>query len=147
MRDSFYEEIADLHKARENKIKNAFLSFLCGGVLGLLGEGIVEILVSFFSLSREDGLVWMLILFIFLASFLTSLGIFDRMVTIFRCGLLIPITGFAHSMTSCCLDTKTEGLIYGMGSNAFKLAGTVLFYGVSSAFLLGAVRYLIEVIA
>ena len=55
------------------------------------------------------------------------------MVNKFRCGLLIPITGFAHSMTSSSLDYKNEGLIYGIGSNMFKLAGNVIVYGIVSA--------------
>ena len=56
------------------------------------------------------------------------------------------ITGFAHSMTSSSLDYKKEGLIYGIGSNMFKLAGSVIIYGIVSAWFFGLIRYLIEVI-
>ena len=80
-----------------------------------------------------------------MASLLTGIGIFDKLVTIFRCGLLIPITGFAHSMTSCALDYRNEGPIYGIGSNMFKLAGSVIVYGIVSAWFFGTIRYLIEV--
>ena len=55
----------------------------------------------------------------------------------------IPITGFAHSMTSAALDYRKEGLIYGIGSNIFKLAGSVILYGVVSAWLFGMIRYFI----
>ena len=70
-------------------------------------------------------------------------GFFDKLVTMFKCGLLIPITGFAHSMTSSALDYKEEGLIYGIGSNMFKLAGSVIIYGVVSAWIFGMIRFLI----
>ena len=58
-------------------------------------------------------------------------------------GLIIPITGFAHSMQSAMLDYKKEGLVYGFGSNIFKLAGSVILYGVVSAYIFGLIRFLI----
>jgi stage V sporulation protein AC len=85
----------------------------------------------------------MIVIFIFLASLFTGFGFFDKLVTIFRCGLIIPITGFAHSMTSSALDYKNEGLIFGIGSNIFKLAGSVILYGVMAAWLFGMIRYLL----
>ena len=55
----------------------------------------------------------------------------------------IPITGFAHSMTSAALDYKNEGPIYGIGANIFKLAGSVILYGIISAWLFAMIRYLL----
>ena len=46
-------------------------------------------------------------------------------------------------MTSSGLDYRSEGLIYGIGSNLFKLAGNVILYGVVSAWFFGMIRYLI----
>ena len=124
---------------------NSVVAFISGGVIGLLGEAIIEILCHF-EMSRNDAATIMIVIFIFLASLFTALGFFDKLVTKFKCGLLIPITGFAHSMTSSALDYKEEGPIYGIGSNMFKLAGSVILYGVISAWIFGTIRYLIEVI-
>ena len=44
-------------------------------------------------------------------------------------------------MTSAGLEYKKEGLIYGIGSNIFKLAGSVILYGVVSAWFFGMIRY------
>ena len=55
--------------------------------------------------------------------------------------MIIPITGFAHSMMSAALEYKKEGLIYGIGSNMFKLAGSVIVYGVVSAAIFASIRY------
>ena len=85
----------------------------------------------------------MIVFFIFLASLFTAFGFFDKWVTKLKCGLLIPITGFAHSMTSSSMDYKREGFIYGIGSNMFKLAGTVILYGVVSAYIFGFIRLII----
>lgn len=143
MRNTKYEKIANQHKAPEERVKNAITAFLCGGVIGFLGEGMIEIFCMYFHLSRNQASTFMLVIFIFLASLFTALGFFDKWVTKFRCGLLIPITGFAHSMTSSSLDYKREGPIYGIGSNMFKLAGSVILYGVVSAWFFGMIRYLI----
>lgn len=78
-----------------------------------------------------------------ISSILTATGIFDTMVTKLKCALIIPITGFAHSMTSAAIEYKNEGLIMGIGANIFKLAGTVILYGVVSVYIFGILRLLI----
>ena len=80
---------------------------------------------------------------IFLACLFTALGFFDKFVNFARMGAIIPITGFAHSMQSAALDYKNEGFIYGFGSNMFKLAGSVILYGILGAYVFGCIRYLI----
>lgn len=143
MKNTKYDKIADLHKAKENKIGNMIVSFLCGGLMGFLAELIIECLINWFNLTRTESSIYMIVIFIFIACLFTALGFFDKLVTKFKCGLIIPITGFAHSVMSSSLDSKNEGLIYGIGSNMFKLAGSVILYGVVSAFIFGLIRYLI----
>lgn len=145
MRNTKYNKIADKHKAPEDRMKNFFFAFFCGGFIGFLGELEIELLCRF-NISRIDAGTLMILTYIFIASLFTALGFFDKWVTKFKCGLIIPITGFAHSMTSSSLDYKKEGLIYGVGSNMFKLAGSVIIYGIVSAWFFGIIRYLIEVI-
>ena len=138
-----YDRIADEHKAPEDRGWNAIIAFFSGGVMGLLAEGFIEILCMKFHMSRSDSSTIMIVTFIFIASLFTALGFFDKLVTKFKCGLLIPITGFAHSMTSSALDYKKEGPIYGIGSNIFKLTGSVILYGVVSAWFFAMIRYFI----
>lgn len=147
MKNVKYDRTADLYKADEHRVRNFFLAFLVGGLVGFLGELIIEILINEFHISRSDASTFMIMFFIVFASLCTALGFFDKWVTKFKCGLLIPITGFAHSMTSAAMDYKNEGPIYGIGSNIFKLAGSVILYGVVSAWIFGMIRYLIGVIS
>ena len=142
MKNTKYDKIADKHKVSEDKMSNAFITFLSGGLVGLFGELIIEVFCSY-GISRVDASTYMIVIFIFLGSLCTALGFFDKLVSIFKCGLLIPITGFAHSMTSAILDYKKEGPISGFGSNMFRLAGSVILYGVISAWVFGLIRYLI----
>ena len=143
MKNVKYEQVANTHKASENKCKNAIIAFISGGTIGLIGELIIEFLCLYLEISRTDAGTYMIVFFIFLASLFTALGFFDKWVNKCRCGLLIPITGFAHSMTSSCLDYKKEGPVSGFGSNMFKLAGSVIVYGVFSAWIFGMIRYIL----
>lgn len=143
MKNSKYERIADRHKAEESRGRNAIVAFLVGGLIGMTGEGIIELICYYSHISRSEASTIMMVILIFIASLSTALGFFDKLVTKFKCGILIPITGFAHSMTSAALDYRKEGPIYGLGSNIFKLAGSVILYGVVSAWFFGMIRYLI----
>lgn len=143
MENKTYEEIVNNNEAQETRVRNAILAFFVGGLVGFIGEAIIEILCYYFKISRTDASTYMIVILIFVASLSTALGFFDKLVTKFKCGLLIPITGFAHSMTSATLDYKKEGPISGFGSNMFKLAGSVILYGVVSAWVFGLIRYLI----
>lgn len=143
MRNTRYEKIANSHKAPKARLKNALIAFFSGGMMGLLAEVIIQLLCYVMGMSRVEASTFMIVFFIFFASLFTAFGFFDKWVTKLKCGLLIPITGFAHSMTSSSLDYKREGFIYGIGSNMFKLAGNVILYGVLSAWFFGMIRFII----
>ena len=96
-----------------------------------------------FNLPRKDSGVMVLLTLIFIASLLTAFGVFDVLMSKLKSALIIPITGFAHSITSAALDYKSEGLILGIGANIFKLAGSVILYGIVAAYIFGFVRVLI----
>ena len=100
-------------------------------------------LTESFGMSQSVAGVYTCLIIIGGASLLTAFGFFDNWVTKCKCGLIIPTTGFAHSVTSSALDYKKDGLITGLGSNFFKLAGSVILYGVISAFILVIVRVVI----
>ena len=76
-----------------------------------------------------------------MAAFTTGLGVYDKVAKHAGAGLFVPITGFSNALTSSALECKHEGLIYGIGSNMFKLAGSVITYGIVSAILLSLITY------
>ena len=141
-----YDKIVKKHMPKETRGKNLQVAFLVGGLLGALGEGLMCFYMKLLDISRSDASVYMIVTLVFFASLFTALGFFDQWVKKAKCSLIIPITGFAHSMTSAAIDYKKEGPIYGIGSNIFKLAGSVILYGVVSAWFFGMIRYIIEVI-
>ena len=137
-----YKELTSKIVPEENKTKNGIIAFLTCGLIGFLGQVIVTILENNFNVAHKDATTIMIVILIFLASLSTAMGFFDNLVSKARAGLIVPITGFAHAMTSSMIDYKKEGLVTGIGSNAFKLTGSVILYGVLSAYVFGIVRYL-----
>ena len=135
-----YKKLVDSLTPKENKIKNVLLAFLSGGFIGLFGEIVIYVLMNFIGLSRANSFIWLCIILIFIGCFLTSLGFFDNWVSKFKAGLIIPTTGFAHSISSSALDYKKDGLVTGLGANFFKLAGSVILYGILSAFIFLMIR-------
>ncbi len=138
-----YKKLVKKISPAENKLKNIIVAFLMGGAVALIGEFIVCGLMTIFGLSRVDAGGWLVLIVIFVACLLTALNFFDNWVMRCKCGLIIPTTGFAHSVASSALDYRNDGLITGLGSNFFKLAGSVILYGVISAFILVIVRVII----
>ena len=63
MKNVKYDLIADCHKAKENRVWNAIVAFVVGGFIGLIGEGIIELLCLNFSLSRNDASTFMIVIY------------------------------------------------------------------------------------
>lgn len=143
MEKKLYEKIVMNHKPKETRIQNAVIAFLTGGVMGAIGQFLIEFYSYYLNISTNDAAIFMIITLIFFASLFTALGFFDKWVNWARCGLIIPITGFAHSMTSAAIEFKKEGFVTGLGANLFKLAGTVILYGVVSAYIFGFLRMIV----
>lgn len=143
MNNNSYLDIVKKHSPKEKVFKNSIIAFIVGGFMGLLGEVLTEVYYYLFDISNKDASTLMIITLIFLGCLFTALGFFDELVRKTRCGLIIPITGFAHAIMSATLDYKNEGLVNGIGSNMFKLAGSVIVYGVISAYVFGLIRLLV----
>ena len=138
-----YNRLVNKHAPTETRAQNAFIAFVVGGLVGVIGQLLIEFYSYYLDISTKDASVFMIVTLIFFASLFTALGFFDRFVNFAKCGLIITITGFAHSMTSAGIDYRKEGPIYGIGSNVFKLAGSVILYGVVSAWFFGLLRLII----
>ena len=141
--DDKYLDIVNKHTPKEDRLKNAMITFIAGGLFGALAEGLLRCYTIWFSLPRKEAGVIVTLTLVILSSVLTALGIFDICVSKLKSALIIPITGFAHSMTSAALEYRKEGLVLGIGANIFKLAGTVILYGIVSVYIFGIIRIFI----
>lgn len=139
-----YKILVKKHSPKENRLKNIGVAFFVGGCIGFASEFLVEFLKVSFGMNNTDACLWVSLIIILVSSIFTGLGFFDNWVGKARCGLIIPTSGFAHCVASSALDYKKDGLVTGLGANFFKLAGSVILYGIISAFLLVIVRVVIS---
>jgi len=132
-------------KPKSKALRNIINAFLCGGIIALIGQmffDIYQYLLPSYETSKISSL--MIITIILIASILTGISIFDKIATYAGAGSFIPITGFSNALTSCALEGRSEGPIFGIGSNMFKLAGSVIVYGVFSSFFINLFRFIVR---
>lgn len=141
-----YKEIVDKHTPKENILVNALTAFTIGGIMGIIGQGLIEFYSYFLTIPEKEASVCMIVTLIFISCLLTSLGFFDKIVNFCKCGLIIPITGFAHATMSAALEYRKEGFVTGLGANMLKLSGAVIIFGVVSAWAFSLIRMLLGVI-
>ena len=95
-------------KAKPSPIwKDMAWAFCVGGGICAGGQGL-SALYQTLGAPKEDAGTWVSITFIFLASLLTGLGIFDDIARRAGAGTLVPITGFSNAMVSPALEFKHE---------------------------------------
>jgi stage V sporulation protein AC len=141
MNKKVFNEIVKNRKLRPNKLKNGIWAFLCGGFMGLFGQLLLLLFQDTLGLSSDESRLYMYFIVIGLTNILTLLGVFDIYSSYAGAGAFIPISGFANALTSSSLEGRSEGLIFGIGSNIFRLAGSVIVYGVSSALIFSFIYY------
>ena len=138
-----YKQIVDKHTPKEDRLKNAIITFIAGGLFGVLADLLLRGYMIWFNLPRKESGVVVTLTLVIVASILTALGIFDVFVSKLKSALIIPITGFAHSMTAAALEYRKEGLVLGIGANIFKLAGAVILFGIVSVYIFVLFRLLV----
>lgn len=138
-----YNDLVNKHMPKENKMYNVMKAFIVGGSVGVIGQLLVDIYVHWLDIPKNEANSYMIITLIFIASLCTAIGFFDNFVSWAKAGLIVPITGFAHAMSSAAIEYRKEGLITGIGSNIFKISGSVILYGVVSAYVFGIIRFVL----
>ena len=137
-----YQKYADARAPKSPLGKDCLRAFLTGGLICTLGQGLTAVYTRLCGLPREDAGTLTAATLIFLAAFLTGLGVFDRIAKFAGAGTLVPITGFANAVVSPAIDAKSEGLILGIGAKIFTVAGPVLLYGTLAGTAYGVIYWI-----
>lgn len=145
MNEQHYNQLADKVKPKSYLLKNSLCAFLIGGLIGMIGQFLLEFYMKVLNVGITGATAPMIITIVIVTCLLTGLGIFDKLAKFAGAGTFIPITGFANAMSSAALESKSEGLIQGIGSNIFKYGGCVITYGVVSSFIFGVIRYVFKI--
>lgn len=139
-----YEEKIKLFQAKKNYVKNAIKAFFVGGLICAFGQAIFNIYIYFFDLTEKMAAVPMQATLIILASLFTGFGVYDRLGQFAGAGALVPVSGFSNAMTSAALEHKSEGIVLGIATNMFKIAGAAIVFGVVSSYIVGLLRLLVH---
>lgn len=136
-----YKKYATAHAPHSPTFKNCVCAFLIGGFLCASAEALFHLYI-YLGISEESTKSLVSITFIFIAGFLTGIGIFDDIARFAGAGTLVPITGFANSIVASAIDDKSEGFILGVGAKMFTIAGPVIVYGTLSSAIYGVIYWL-----
>lgn len=139
-----FQEAIEKNKTKRPILKNSIYAFVIGGLVCLVGEVIRLLLMKIFKVDNKTANTLMLLIFITLSSLFTGLGLYDKFGQIAGAGAFVPITGFANSLTSSAIESKSEGIVLGTMMNMFKLAGAIIVIGAVSSVLFGTIIYLLR---
>ena len=137
------EKIIKRNAIKPNYFKNSLIAFICGGFIGVIGQALLELYTNVFNLSNDHASSLMIVTLILVTAILTGFGIYDIFGQFAGAGAFVPITGFANAMTSAALEGKSEGVTLGIGAGMFKLAGSVIALGVTAAYVVGVIRFIL----
>jgi len=139
-RNKIYNQYVEAKIPRTKPFPSLLNSFLVGGLICLIGQGINDLILYIFpNMAMQSAWTYTLIILIFIASFLTGIGVYDKIGKFAGGGSIVPITGFSNSITSPAVEFKNEGIIFGMCVKMFSIAGPVIVCGVVGSIVCGFV--------
>ncbi|MBC2581895.1 stage V sporulation protein AC [Clostridium sp. DJ247] len=139
-----YQEFAKAREPQRPVLKNCIKAFVVGGAICLIGQCLQWAYINYFNFKEETAGDPATATLIILSVILTGFGVFDHIAQWAGAGTAIPVTGFANSMASAAIEHKSEGYVLGVGGNMFKIAGSVIVYGVFAAFVVAIIKITIK---
>ena len=144
-RNEQYLAYVEAQTPKTGWFNSLFHAFIVGGAICCMGQMFGDIIKSYnptMDILRVGG--WVNVIIITLTILFTAFGFFDRIAKYGGAGTFIPISGFANSISSCAIEFKNEGLVFGIGTKMFYVAGPVLVNGVAYSMLVGIVYFIIS---
>ena len=138
-----YKKYADAHAPASPVVKDCVWAFTIGGLICAFGQLLLFLYKDLAGLPEKDAGTLCSVTLIFIAALLSGLGVFEKFAKHAGGGTLVPITGFANSVVSPAIDSKSEGLVLGVGAKIFIVAGPVLLYGTLAGAVWGVIYFII----
>lgn len=141
MTEKEYGKLVKKHSPKSPIGKDCLLAFIIGGLICTLGQVFMNMYAAV-GLDKTNAGTATCISLIFLSALLTGLSLYDNIAKFAGAGTLVPITGFANSITAPAVEFKTEGFVLGVGAKMFTIAGPVMVYGVSASVVYGLIYWI-----
>jgi stage V sporulation protein AC len=141
-----YQQLQKKHELKRPVLKNCLKAFLVGGIICVIGQAISYFYIYFFNFTEQTAGNPTVATMVFLAMLLTGFGVYDHLAQFGGAGSAVPVTGFGNAVISAAIEHRTEGYVLGVGGNMFKLAGSVILFGVFSAFVVALIKTLLDIL-
>lgn len=138
-----YSDMAKKASPKSPKLTNCLKAFFIGGFICFIGQ-VLMYLFQKSGFNEQEIKTLTSVVLIVLTAILTGIGVFDKIAKHAGAGTIVPITGFANSIVSPAMEFRSEGKILGTGAKLFSIAGPVIVYGTSAAFLYGIICYIFK---
>lgn len=138
-----YQQLQQKHELKRPVLKNCIKAFFVGGIICVVGQAISYFYIYFFDFTEQSVGNPTVATMVFLSMLLTGFGVYDRLGQFAGAGSAVPVTGFGNAVISAAIEHRTEGFVLGVGGNMFKLAGSVILFGVFSAFVVALIKTLL----
>ncbi|CEG26131.1 stage V sporulation protein AC [Bacillus sp. B-jedd] len=138
-----YEQLQKKHEVKRPVLKNCLKAFWVGGTICLIGQALSYFYIHFFNFTEQTAGNPTVATLVFFSMLLTGFGIYDHLGQYAGAGSAVPVTGFGNAVISAAIEHRTEGFVLGVGGNMFKLAGSVILFGVFSAFVVALIKTLL----
>ncbi|MEH6943809.1 stage V sporulation protein AC [Bacillus sp. JJ722] len=135
-----YQELQQQIEIKRPVMKNCIRAFLVGGLICFIGQVIHYFYIYFFNFTEQTAGNPTVGTLVFISMLLTGFGVYDRIAQVGGAGSAVPVTGFGNAVISAAIEHRKEGLVLGVGGNIFKLAGSVIIFGVFSAFVVAIIK-------
>ena len=136
-----YEKLVQEMMPKSPIVKDCGNAFWIGGLICTLGQAFINLYI-WLGLEKTDASTAGSMSLVALSALLTGLSLYDNIAKYAGAGTLVPITGFANSITAPAVEFKTEGFILGVGAKMFTIAGPVIVYGVSASVVYGLIYWI-----
>lgn len=138
-----YQNVQKEHEIKRPVFKNCLKAFLIGGLICVIGQFITVFYLYFFNFTEQTAGSPTVGTLVFISLLLTGFGVYDRLAQFAGAGSAVPVTGFGNAVISAAIEHRKEGLVLGVGGNIFKLAGSVIVFGVFSAFVVAFIKVIL----
>lgn len=141
-----FENYVNQVTPKKNLLLQVIKAFFVGGIICTIGQGIIWFFMNQFGMDKESASTWCSVLLVLTSVILTGLNWYGPIVKFGGAGALVPITGFANSVSSTAIEYKREGQVFGIGSKIFTIAGPVILYGIVTSWILGLGYWLLKLL-
>lgn len=138
-----YDKMTKKASPPSPKAVDCVKAFLIGGTICCIGQALTE-LYSLLPIEKDTAKTLTSMTLIVVTAVLTGLAVFPKIAKHAGAGTIVPITGFANAMVSPAMEFQSEGRILGTGAKLFTIAGPVIAYGCSAAFVYGVICYVFK---